>query len=235
MTSLEVEDIVLCTVDRIVGTTVFVKIDDIGEGSIIFSEIAPGRIRNIRDYVVPKKRIVCKVLRISGDRIDLSLRRVTQKETKEIIERSKQEQSYKAVLKSVLGDNAQKAIDKITKERSITEFCEAAKTDLSELKKIVGEENAEKIQEILKKQKKKRTELKKEFALSSTSPDGLNEVKKVLSDHKKVLIKYISAGKYSIKSEAEDLKKADNLIRGVLNEIEKHAKKNGMKFSIKEK
>ena len=84
MANLEVGDIVLCTVDRIVGTVVFVKIKGYGEGSIIMSEIAPGRIRNLRQYVVPKKQIVCKVLRISGDRIDLSLRRVTQKEKKEV-------------------------------------------------------------------------------------------------------------------------------------------------------
>ena len=79
---LEVGDLVMCTVDRIVGTVVFVKIDGYGEGGIIMSEIAPGRIRNLRDYVVPKKRIACKVLRISGNRIDLSLRRVTPKEKK---------------------------------------------------------------------------------------------------------------------------------------------------------
>ena len=72
---LEVGDIVMCTVERIVGTTVFVKIDGNGEGSIILSEIAPGRIRNLRDYVVPGKRIVCKVLSIREHAI-LSLRRV---------------------------------------------------------------------------------------------------------------------------------------------------------------
>ena len=77
--AFEEGDVVFCTVDRIVGTNVFVKIsekDKEVEGCIVMSEIAPGRIRNIRDYVVPKKKIVCKVLRISGDRIDLSLRRV---------------------------------------------------------------------------------------------------------------------------------------------------------------
>ena len=68
MEKLEVGDFAMCTVDRIVGTIVFVKIDGRGEGSIILSEIAPGRIRNLRNYVVPKKRIVCKVLRTSGDR-----------------------------------------------------------------------------------------------------------------------------------------------------------------------
>ena len=75
MANLEVGDIVLCTVERIEKTIVFVKIEDENkdlEGSIIMSEVAPGRIRNIRNYVVPKKKIVCKVLRISGNRIDLS-------------------------------------------------------------------------------------------------------------------------------------------------------------------
>src|SRR3989337_26635 len=102
--SLEEGDIVLCTVDRIVGTTVFVHIEGNGEGSIVLSQVAPGRIRNIRDYVVPKKKIVCKVLRISGDRIDLSFRRVTQKEQKELKERNKQERSFASILKTVIKD-----------------------------------------------------------------------------------------------------------------------------------
>ena len=102
---LEVGDVVLCTVDRIAGTVVFVKIDRNGEGNITTSEIAPGRIRNLRDYVVPKKKIVCKILRISPNgNINLSLRRVTQKEKKEILEQYKQEKSYKSVLKSILGE-----------------------------------------------------------------------------------------------------------------------------------
>ena len=113
MIELEVGDVVLCTVDRIVGTVVFVKIEGDGEGSIITSEIAPGRIRNIRDYVVPKKKIVCKVLRITGDRIDLSLRRVTPKEQKEVKEQYKQEKSSESILKSVLGDKTSKIIEEI--------------------------------------------------------------------------------------------------------------------------
>jgi len=73
---LEQGDLVLCTVERIEKTIVFVKVlvgNEEIDGSIITSEIAPGRIRNIRDYVVPKKRIVCKVLRISQNKnIELS-------------------------------------------------------------------------------------------------------------------------------------------------------------------
>ena len=96
-------DIVSCTVDRIVGTTVFVKIDGTNkEGSIILSEVAPGRIRNLREYVVPKKTIICKVLRVSGENIHLSLRRVKEKEKKEILEQNKLERSYLKIMKTIL-------------------------------------------------------------------------------------------------------------------------------------
>ena len=88
---LDVGDVVLCTVDRIVGTTVFVMIGDNNrtEGSIIVSEISPGRIRNLRDFVTPKKKIVCKIIRINQGNIELSLRRVTSKEKKEVIDNYK--------------------------------------------------------------------------------------------------------------------------------------------------
>ena len=47
---LEEGQLVLCTVTKIVGTIVFVRIEDTNfEGTITFPEIAPGRIRNIRD------------------------------------------------------------------------------------------------------------------------------------------------------------------------------------------
>ena len=77
----------LCTVKRVEGTTAFLEIENFPgvQATMIFSEVSPGRIRNIRDFVVPKKKIVCKVLRISDrGNIELSLRRVTQKEKKEV-------------------------------------------------------------------------------------------------------------------------------------------------------
>jgi len=118
MTDLEVGDLVSCIVDRVVGTVVFVRLNVEGkevEGSIVFSEIAPRRIRNIRDYVVPKKKIVCKVLRISqSGNIDLSLRRVTLKERKEVLEQEQQEKSYTSIVKGILGEKAEELIKKIS-------------------------------------------------------------------------------------------------------------------------
>ncbi len=239
--NLEVGDVVMCTVDRIVGTVVFVKID-LGnkevEGSIIMSEVAPGRIRNLRDYVVPKKKIVCKVLRISsGGNIDLSLRRVTGKERKEVLEQQKQERSYVSVLKSMLGSRAEEVIEKIKQEGSIYDFLEEAKRNPEKFEKIVGKDEAKKIIEVLKEQKQKAAIIRKDFSLTTTDSGGLHLIKKILSQEniKDAEVKYVSAGRYSIKAEADDLKAADHKLRSILSEIEKAAKNNGMEFSIKEK
>ncbi|VVB83126.1 Translation initiation factor 2 subunit alpha [uncultured archaeon] len=232
---MEVGDIILCTVDRIVGTTVFVKIDGTSiEGSIVMSEIAPGRIRNLRDYVVPKKKIVCKVLRISeSGNIDLSLRRVTPKEKKEAIEKSESEKSYTSILKSILGADAEKIIKEILEENDLPSFLEEAKTNPEKLEKLVGKENSKKILDVLKTQKKKRATIKKEIHMTTTKPDGITLIKKVLEIFKGINVKYLSAGKYTLELESEDIKIADKKIRVMTDSAEKEAKKLGIEFSVK--
>ena len=188
---LEIGDIVLCTVDRIAGTVVFVEIDgEKNQGSIILSEIAPGRIRNLREYVVPKKRIVCKVLRISKDRIDLSLRRVTQKENKEVLERYKQEKSYQNILKSILGEKTEKIIKEINEKSNLFDFVNEAKQNSKDLEKLIGKSNSEKLIEIIKTQKLKKAIIKKEINLTTKHPDGLEKIKKLeyLKDKKVVAV-----------------------------------------------
>jgi len=232
---LETGEIVMCTVERIAGTVVFVKMDNNETGSIVLSEIAPGRIRNLRDYVVPKKRIICKVLRISGNHVDLSLRRVTPKEQKEIREKNKLEKSYQSLLTTVLKDKAKESIKKIKEESTLYEIIEEAKTNSKILEKLVGKTDAQKILEIINNQKKRKIEIKKEFLFHSKNPNGLNIIKKTLGKIEEAKITYISAGKYLIKIETENPKKGDQQITKILDSIEKQAKKIGANFSIREK
>ena len=230
---LEEGDIVLCTVDRIVGTNVFVKIENDGEGCIVFSEVAPGRIRNIRDYVIPKKKIVCKILRISGDRIDLSFRRVTQKEQKEVKERDKQEKSYGKILKSVVGEEkAKNVVEEITKKEGLYSFMQEAKENPKELEKIMGKGDAKKLIDILKTQKSKKAILKREIFLTTTKPNGIELIKSFLKMIEGAEIRYISSGRYSLKKESEDIKKTDSELKTILIKIEKEAKKKGVEFGI---
>ncbi len=232
-------DVVLCTVDRIVGTTVFVKIqtrEGEKEGSIVLSEIAAGRIRNLRDYVFPKKKIVCKILRISSqNNIELSLRRVTPKERKELMEEVKQENNYKKILKSVIGEKAEEIIKKIQEENEVHDFLEEAKTKPEKLEKLIGKKDSKKIIDILKTTKKKKASIKKEIFLTTQEPNGLSIIKEFFKQIKDVEVKYISAGKYTLKKEDEDMKKLGNEMKDLLKNLEENAKKNKLEFSIKEK
>ncbi len=233
---LEEGDLVLCTVDRIAGTVVFVKIEgEEKEGSIILSEIAPGRIRNLREYVIPKKKIVCKILKNNGDTISLSLRRVSQKERKEVMDEYNQEKSYISILKTVLKDKSEETIQRITKEKRLSAFFEEIKHDPSQIEKMVGKENSEKILNIILEQKKKKIIIKKTIYLKTLDAEGLYHIKKVLEAPKEIEIKYLSAGKYSLMLETEDGKKGEQKVKILLEEIEKKAKDSGMILEIKEK
>ena len=233
---MEEGEIVLCTVDRIVGTVVFVKIDgEEREGSIILSEIAPGRIRNLREYVVPKKKIVCKVLKDSGGIINLSLRRVTQKDKKEALEESNQERSYVGVLKGVLGERAEDIVTKITKEEKLYAFFEEAKKDSKKLEALIGKDDAKKILDIVLSQKRKKIIIKRTIYLKTQEPKGIYIVKDILKSPADIEIKYLSAGKYSLKIETEDGKKGEQKVKMFLEELEKKVKESGAQFEVKEK
>ena len=232
---LESGDVVLCTVDRIVGTNVFVNIEGDGEGSIVFSEIAPGRIRNIRDYVFPKKKIVCKVLRISGDRVDLSLRRVTLKEQKELKEIYKQERSFINILRTILKEKAENVLEDISKIGGIQGFLEKIKNDPKELENLIGKQDSKKVLEIFKAQKQKKAVVKKEIILKSMDSDGIEKIKDILGNIEGAEIRYISAGKYSLKREDENIKEADKKLNEIIEVIEKKAKISSLDFSIVKK
>lgn len=231
---IEIGDILLCQVEKIEGTTVFVNIENSPtRGTIILSEVSAGRIRNLRDYVVPKKTIVCKVLRIMADHIELSLRRVTQKEQKEVMEQNKIEKSYLSIFKSVLKEKTKETIDKIKEKQTLFEFVEEIKENQTKLEKLVGNQESKEILEILKTQKKKTIQLKKEIKFHSTHPEGLKLIKEILGNSKDTQIKYLAAGKYSIKSESDNIKIADQKIEKTIEEIQNKIKGQEIEFSYK--
>jgi len=232
---LEESQIVLCTVEKIVGTTVFVKIENDGEGTITTSEISPGRIRNLRDYVVPGKKIVCKILSIHGNKIYLSLRRVKQNERKELLDKISKEKSYKAILKSVLGEDSDKIINKIIEKYSIIDFFEEIKNQPSILEKFTSKSNSDKIIKILETKKDKPKEIKQTFKLSSNSPSGITIIKKILQDSCKDTncnISYIAAGRYRLSLTGKDFKEIKTDVNNVINNIEKSAKKQNAVFVL---
>jgi translation initiation factor 2 alpha subunit (eIF-2alpha) len=58
-------------------------------------------------------------------------------------------------------------------------------------------------------------------------------IKKVLDIFKEINVKYISAGRYSLEVESEDVKIADKNMKEMMDSAEKESKKTGIDFSIK--
>lgn len=236
---LEEGQLVLCTVAKIAGTIVFVRIEEYNfEGTITFAEIFPGKIRNIRDFVFPGKKIVCKVLGIRPEVIELSFRRVKVNERNDFNDRFKRERNYMALFKTVLGEqNSLEAVNKIKdNEGSFFDFLEGAKENPSLLEKYMAKEHAQKILKILQEKKMKEIMLSKKFSLSSKLPDGIARVKdtvrEAMAGCKDCSASYIAAGKYVIKLKTRDPKSGDQQLRVIIDKFENLAKKNACNFNF---
>ncbi len=233
MNKLKEDDLALCTVKSVEGTTVFVDVQGGEKGSIVFSEIAAGRIRNIREYVSPNKKIVCKVLRVYPDHLELSFRRVTGKERESVLEENKKEKTFSGMLKTISSDY-QKIIDNIKSFYLISEFIEEIKTDSKLIEKYFSKKEAELLSKILSEKKEKEKVVKKVFILKSFTSSGLSDIKEILNI-KDAKISYLGSSQFSISKSGKNLKDAEREIQSLLEQIGKKAKEKKAIFEYKEK
>jgi len=231
--NIKEDDVVQCTVKKIEKTTVFVTIDGNGEGSIVMSEIAAGRIRNIREYVVPNKKIICKVLRISNNHIQLTLRRVTGKERELAMDRYKKEKTFTSMLKTIT-PSPSKIIEEIKQSYTIPEFLEEARENPKIIESFLNKKESAQLSKILEEKKEKDKIVKKTFTLKSTSPSGLSDIKEILKI-KDCKINYLGSSKFSISTSAKNFKEANAKLSDALNMIAEKAKKKNAQLEIKDK
>jgi len=229
--SLKEDDVVLCTVTKIDGTVVFVDITPEGKGSITMSEIAAGRIRNLREYVTVNKKIVCKLLKIQKDNVELSLRRVTAKEHDEVIKKYKDEQTAKTLLNSALKEN-KAVLEEILKKYSASEFIAQARTNPEILKKFDLKKETEMLQKMFAEKKEKPKKAKQEFILSSTNSSGLTEIREILSIPE-INVKYLGSSRFSAEADGKNFKDANHKVDSALLEIEKRSKEKKIHFELK--
>jgi len=235
---IEENDIVLCTVKRIEGTTVFLDVVDFPgtQATMIFSEVSPGRIRNIREFVVPNKKIVCKVLRIQNSHPQLSLRRVTAKEREEVLDRHKKEKILENSLKPILKEKTQTILEKIKKSHDLADFLDEARENPKIIEKFVTPSQAKQLIKILSEKKEKEKTVSAQIKLISQSPTGLEDVKKTLSITKHALeIYYLGSSKFSITVKAKTYKEANLELEEILDKIKEKAKKLNVNLEVKEK
>jgi translation initiation factor 2 alpha subunit (eIF-2alpha) len=228
-------DLILCKVKEVTNTITFVEMPNGQEGTIISSEIAAGRIKLMRQYVVPNKQVVCKVLRIEGNHAHLSLRRVNSKEKKEVLQKFKQSQSINVSFKQILKEDEEKIKKKILSDfDTLFEFTTEVRADPELLQKYIPKEKQIAIEKIINK-KRKNEQLRQNIKIKCLEDDGLTRIKKIFdlkNDNMKVI--YISAGNFSLRLTVKDFKQGKKEMADILEELEKRAKKNNCEFHATE-
>lgn len=221
----EESEIVMCTVTNIQYSSVFVNIDDFNcSGMIHISEIAAGRIRNIRDYVKEGKKVVCKVLRVNQEKghVDLSLRRVNERERRNKVNDVKFEQKAESIVEHVAkacnipvqklyDDLASKMLKNYAYLHHAFEDVVAGHLVLSSLN--LDLKVAAQIEELANQRfKPQSVEITGVLELSSYESDGIDKIKEALLSAKKVSdgeIKYLGGGRYNLAIKAPDYKEAE--------------------------
>ncbi len=251
-------EIVQCTVNKILYHAIFVTLDEYSnrEAMVHISEIAPGRIRNIRDYVKEGKKLVCVVLRVSLDKkqIDLSLRRVSTTDRIKKIEAVRQEQKAEKILEAV-------AIKlKIPYEEMLSKYAKpiienygsifACFQDISANGESILEELGfpkeitMTMSEVVKERiKPPEIETRGVLLLTSYSDNGINDIKDSLnsglefakSKHIKASLNYLGAPRYSLQVTAGDYKKGEENLRLVSSTIIDSLKKRNGSAELQKK
>jgi len=223
-------DFLLCKVTKIHFHSIFVHILEYGklQGMIHISEVSPGRIRNIRDYVKEGKTVVCKVIRINRERshVDLSLRRVTDSQRRIKVNQIKQEQVAEKIIEYVAKDE-KKTLAPFFAEihKQITEHYEFlfdAFSDVVESNaKIeslgVAKPIAAKLEVVIRQRiKPVIVEIKGKFKISSFAPDGVEQIKKVFAKAEKVKgdhrLTYKGGGVYDVLVKDKNYKNAEKVL-----------------------
>ncbi|MBW2996222.1 translation initiation factor IF-2 subunit alpha [Candidatus Woesearchaeota archaeon] len=240
----EENEIVLCTVTNVQHHSVFAKLDEYGKsGMIHISEVSPGRIRNLRDYVQEGKKVICKILRIDRVKghIDLSLRRVSEGNRRKKNEAIKQEQKAEKIIETV-AKKREKTLEELYEDVSSKvfekyEYIFQCFNDIVEkdydLKKLGIEAGlADELTAVVKEKiKPVEVSIRGILNISSQAPDGIEVVKKTLQraitiGKNNVDISYAGAGKYNVVVKAPDYKTAEKILTSSTESAIKFAEKN---------
>lgn len=232
------DELVMCTVTSVQPHGVFALLDEYDgkSGMIHISEIAPGRIRNIRDYVVEGKKIVCKILRINMEKghIDMSLRRVNERERRAKTDEIKQEQIAEKIIEAVAAKlklDVKKLYEELlakTKSPKLFPLFEDVASGEISLEQFVNKEVAAELTGVVQQRiKKPEVEIRGDLKLRSFAPDGIEVIKAALKKAEDIAkgamqIRYQGAGDYKVILKAEDYKSAEKILKQSIDAATEH-------------
>jgi len=249
-------ELVIGTVETITEYGAYVRLDEYGgkKGFLHVSEISSSWVRNIREHIKEDMKLVLRVLRVNPSKnlIDLSLRRVSEKEKEEELYYWKRRVKGRSMLKLV-ADRIGKTYDELY--ANYGRRLEAHFGDLYEVfhrlstrgPKIlttigIPEDLAQVFYEVAtEKIKQKPVKIRGTVEITTLKPDGIEDIKEALMkaerlSNEEVTVEAYSIGapRYAIEISAGNYKKAQSTLREAFELIEKTMKSRGGTVSFKE-
>ncbi len=235
-------EIVLCTVTSIPRFGAFVRLEEFENltGLIPISEVAAGRIKNVRDYLREGQVIVCRVLRVNKEKghIDLSLRRVSEAQRRKKLEQVRQLQRVEKLVEYVAkqtGEDPARLLQALedallTKYESVyTAFISVVKgeEDLRTLKDIRKETAEELHQRILERIKPPEVTIQGVLTIENSAGDGADRIRHFLTslEEKQVRLHYLGSGSWKYQITAPDYKTAERAHDDLMSLANKAVKK----------
>lgn len=224
-------ELVVAVVREVKQNGAYVDIDEYDgiEGFIFIGEIASGWVKNIRAFVRPGQRLICKVLRTRKDNksLELSLKSVSEERKRDRLAQWKNEERAKQLLKVLAEQVGWSEAELAETQMELTEsyatlygaFEEAAKVPESlEEVGFEGDWIAAFIEIAVKNIIPDTVEIRGRFVLNVDQAEGINVIKEALiaaeniSDEESELIvtcHYDGAPSYRIDLKAPDFKTAE--------------------------
>ncbi len=237
----EIGEYVIATAVKLEGHGVYVALDEYEKrGYIPIGEVASTWVKNIKDFIKEGQKLVLKVIRIDDRRghIDLSLRKVTEREKKEKLiqyKKSKKAEKLFEGTAKVLGvelNDAIRAVGIPLEDRfgDLYSALEAAAINGPSVLRRAGID--ERWSEALHQTAKEHVEaptvvVAAMIQLSTSRPRGVEDIKKAIAEGEKVAkkadskvaITYVGAPRYRIEVSAKDYKSAEDALKEVSGAI----------------
>ncbi len=230
----EAGDLVIATIETVTDYGAYARLDEYDKrGLLHVSEISSSWIRNIRDFVREGQKVVLKVLRVDLEKghIDLSLRRVTKRERIEKVLSWKKERKAEALIRGVAEKLALTSEEVYQKAGTIVEdkfglyegFEKAAIEGPDALTEIGVPENLAKAfaQVAQERIHVKMVKVRGVLEIRCMKPNGVKIIKEAFHTAAKkekpkdanITFYVIAAPKYSIEVQAENYKRAEDVLQ----------------------
>jgi translation initiation factor 2 subunit 1 len=247
-------DLVIATIESVMDYGAYANLDEYTKrGFLHISEISSARIRNIRDFIRERQKMVLKVLRVDVEKghIDLSLRRVTKRERIEKIKAWKKDRKGEVLLKAVaekVGMPSDELYQKVgvtleQREGLYEAFEEALKEGIEPLTKIgISEDIAKAFAQVAEERIHiKLVKVRGVLEIRCMKPNGVKCIQEAFMDSKKsqktkgakIEFAVIAAPRYSVEVAADNWKRAEELLDEVSESVVENITKVGGHGSFK--